>query len=109
VESLAEDHAGAPLVQLAAEIAMPHAQLIQAIRRLVVDAFSRLQPTHNAEPREMILIRDGVYCGRRFDVPECYAVWTFDEDQLELFQADGSVLSVLENVSTVEPAIRKAA
>jgi hypothetical protein len=88
---------------------MSHADLIQAVRRLVVDALSQLRRDDRRDPREIILVRDGVYCGRRFEVTGGHAVWSFDDDQLEVFRPDGSVFSVIEHVSAGEPARRKAA
>src|SRR5262245_22995268 len=82
--------------------AMTHAEITQNVRELARD-------TLGAEPRESILVRDGAYCGRRFDVEGAYAVWLIEEDQLTVFRADGSVLQTIERVSTAVLSTRMAA
>jgi hypothetical protein len=89
--------------------AMLHAQLTETVRRLAKETFAQLRLAEHGGPRELILIRKGIYCGRRFELPGGHAVWSFDEDRLSFFQPDGSVLLVIENASTLEPAMRKAA
>ena len=38
---------------------------------------------------EAILIRDGFYCGRRFQCGELKAVWFVEEDQLKIYNQEG--------------------
>jgi predicted acylesterase/phospholipase RssA len=79
------------------------------IRRLVADTFARLGLSCGAEPIETILIRDGIYCGRRFDVEHGHAVWFIEEEQLKFFRASGSLALVIEPVVTTQVATRRAA
>lgn len=74
---------------------MHHAELTEAIRRRVVETFAHLGVTPEAELRESILIRDGSYCGRRFEAEGAHAVWFLEEDQLKFYRADGGALCVL--------------
>jgi hypothetical protein len=63
----------------------------------------------NQPLRETILIRAGMYCGRRFEAAGAHAVWFIEEDQLKLFSADGNILRVLDRVAAQEPDMRAAA
>lgn len=45
--------------------------------------------------QESILIRDGYYCGRRFDAGLCEAVWFLEEDEVKISDPLGQVLGVL--------------
>jgi hypothetical protein len=87
---------------------MSHAELIQAVRSLATDVFLQLW-RENTAPREAILLHNGLYCGRKFEVPAGHAIWSFESDQLEIRSPDGAVQRVIERVSAVEPARRKAA
>ena len=55
------------------------------------------------EVHESILVRDGFYCGRRLEFEQARAVWFFDENQVKVFQADGSVADVLD-ITRSEPS-----
>lgn len=68
---------------------------------------------HGVDPQDMsesILIRDGYYCGRRFQLDGLQAVWFVEENELKVYNADGSLLLVTEaSAPYVAPAIRRAA
>ena len=44
---------------------------------------------------ESILIRDGFYCGRRFDLGSHRAIWFLEEDVLKIYSQEGELESVL--------------
>jgi hypothetical protein len=44
---------------------------------------------------ESILIRDGFYCGRRFDLGSHRAVWFLEEDELKIYSRQGDLECVL--------------
>jgi hypothetical protein len=88
---------------------MHHAQLTESVRRRVADAFAHLGAPCDVELRESILIRDGAYCGRRFDGPQGHAIWFVEEDQLKFYRLDGSVARVMEPVAGLTPGTRIAA
>jgi len=94
---------------VAADPGMLHAQLTDTVRRLVADTFARIGLSGGAEPQETILIRDGAYCGRRFDVERGHAVWFVEEEQIKFFRADGSMACVIEPIGAVASASRRAA
>jgi hypothetical protein len=47
--------------------------------------------------RESILIRDGFYCGRRFDLGTHRAVWFLEEDEVKIYGGEGKLLGVLSS------------
>lgn len=44
---------------------------------------------------ESILIRDGFYCGRKFEASGFHAVWFMEEDQLKIHARGGDVVAVM--------------
>ena len=56
---------------------------------------------------EAILIRDGFYCGRRFQCGELQAVWFVEEDQLKIYNQEGVVQKT--TVSEILQSHQKAA
>ena len=47
---------------------------------------------------ESILIRDGHYCGRRFESGGMSAVWFIEENQIKFFGKEGALHSVVDAV-----------
>jgi hypothetical protein len=43
------------------------------------------------ELRETILIRDGLYCGRRFELQDRSAVWFAEEGEIKVYSPDARV------------------
>jgi hypothetical protein len=74
---------------------MLHAQLTDEVRRQVMQTFGTLGVANPAEMRESILIRDGNYCGRRFEADSAAAVWFVEENELKFYRPDGSVQTVV--------------
>jgi hypothetical protein len=75
---------------------MPHAQLTQFVRRLVASALPRHCRPEEAAIEESIMIRQGVYCGRRFQTAGGYAIWFVEENQVKVFEDGGRLLEVLQ-------------
>jgi hypothetical protein len=88
---------------------MMNASLTSEIRRLIANTLVELGLSSGAEPQETILIRDGAYCGRRFDSSDGHAVWLLEEDEARFFRADGSLVRVIESVTACQPPARAAA
>ena len=53
--------------------------------------------------QEAILIRDGFYCGRRFQCGELQAVWFVEEDQLKIYNQEGVVQKTTVSVILQQP------
>ncbi len=51
--------------------------------------------------RETMLIRNGLYCGRRFRCGAYQAIWFIEEDELKLFGPCGDVLKTLQATQAV--------
>ena len=68
-----------------------------------------------AEMHETLLIRNGLFCGRKFQSEGHLVVWFIEEDEIKFFSPCGELLkstSAIECLSMVEPvqhAIRRAA
>jgi len=88
---------------------MHHAELTESVRRLIADAFEQLRLIDGDALRESLLIREGAYCGRRFEAHSGHALWFFEEDQIKVFGAEGGVLRVIERVSAYTTAAKMAA
>lgn len=48
-----------------------------------------------ADMHEAILIRQGMYCGRRFECDAGSAVWFIEENQVKYFGPQGELLKVV--------------
>ncbi|MBC7857045.1 MAG: hypothetical protein IAF94_26745 [Pirellulaceae bacterium] len=66
---------------------MPHAQRIAEIRRQVSETFARMEIREPDQFRESILIRNGSYCGRRFEAEGAHAIWFLEEDEVKFYRA----------------------
>ena len=75
---------------------MPNAQLTQFVRRLVADALLSHCGPHENAVQESIVIRNGVYCGRRFQTAGGYAIWFVEENQVKVFEDGGRLVDVLQ-------------
>ncbi len=49
----------------------------------------------NGEPTESILIREGLYCGRRFRCDGFEAVWFIEENEVKVYDSSGALAVVL--------------
>ena len=57
---------------------------------------------------EAILIRDGFYCGRRFQCGELKAVWFVEEDQLKIYDQEGVVQKATVSLILQQPQQKAA-
>jgi hypothetical protein len=88
---------------------MNHAEATESVRHLIAGVFHQLRLSDDDAPRESLLIRDGNYCGRRFEADRGHALWFFEEDQVKVFGEDGRVRQVIEHVSTCSTTAKMAA
>ena len=75
---------------------MPHAQLTQYVRGLVAHALLSQSGPEDTALEESIVIRHGVYCGRRFRAAGGYAIWFIEENQVKVFEDGGKLVEVLQ-------------
>jgi hypothetical protein len=79
---------------------------IHSVRTRVRQLLAAAGLPTEAPVRETLLIRNGNYCGRRFESDGAHAVWFMEEDQIKLYSPEGLLLSVANASST---AVRRAA
>ena len=77
-----------------------HATRIQEVRSIVRKELAMLCGKVVDEIRETILIREGHYCGRRFQIEGFIAVWFLDKPDIKLFGADGDELKRVDSGQT---------
>lgn len=88
---------------------MFHLQVLEAVRHQVSQAFQRYNIADGSEPRESILLKGGIYCGRRFEVGTGYAIWNATTDELKIFSTNGKVLSFIPSASAPPISLPRAA
>lgn len=76
---------------------MQHVHLLEAIRRLVRRTFTELGAAEEFEVTEHILLREDMYCGRRFQAGGLQAIWFIEEDEIKFHAKDGSVAYVMSS------------
>jgi hypothetical protein len=91
---------------------MQHAQALEAVRNAVRTSFIQLGVGKGFQLNEHILLRNDVYCGRRFLAEGLQAIWFVEEDQVKIHDKDGTVARVLtveEAAQWIVAEIREAA
>ena len=78
---------------------MPHTDMLEGIRRTIRGAFAELGAGQGLRISEHILIRNDLYCGRRFRCGAFEAVWFIEENQIKIHGSDGHVVRVLPGSS----------
>lgn len=75
---------------------MHDASTTERVRQFVSQVLAQIGRAEADEIRETILIRDGYYCGRRFETGAGAAIWFVEENQVKVYRADGSMAQVLD-------------
>jgi hypothetical protein len=88
---------------------MSHAQALAAVRGHVAEAFHQYRLADGSEPRESILLKNGIYCGRRFEVGTGFAMWNYESDELKVYTINGKLLGIVAGASMERVEMRKAA
>lgn len=88
---------------------MHHAELTEFVRRRIALVFAELGDSSAGDLRESILIRDGSYCGRRFEANCGHAIWFVEENELKLYDQSGAIIRVLEPDAAQVRPLRMAA
>ncbi|MFP6674226.1 MAG: hypothetical protein VB878_04035 [Pirellulaceae bacterium] len=83
---------------------MHHHQLLNLVRQQVHIQLIQLGASEEGVLEETILIRDGMYCGRRFFLDDFMAIWFIEEGELKFFDPSGAVAAVEQ----VQSALRAA-
>lgn len=88
---------------------MFHLQVLEAVRHQVSQAFEQYHLADGSEPRESILLKGGIYWGRRFEVGPGYAIWNATSDELKVFAVNGKALGLIPTASAPPVSLRAAA
>lgn len=75
---------------------MTNSQRLASVRQHLESWFRDRYPNVEWSPTESILISDGCYCGRRFIFDPFSAIWFVEEDELKIFDEDGSVAECVD-------------
>ena len=87
---------------------MSHAEILAAVRLKAVEALGRFRLSDGEDPREAILLSNGIYCGKRFEVERGYAVWSAASDELSVYRS-GKLLATIPQASAASITRRAAA
>ena len=69
--------------------------LPRQIRHFVQSQFAELRPECQQIEQETLLIREGHYCGHRYQASGLSAVWFREENELKFYDTDGGILRVV--------------
>ncbi|MHB0959023.1 MAG: hypothetical protein ACYC6N_12640 [Pirellulaceae bacterium] len=74
---------------------MHYVPRMDQIRSLIQQTFTEFGSLPERMPREAMLIRDGYFCGRRFEADGLQAVWFTEEDEIKFFDRSGAIVRVV--------------
>ncbi|MCA9176671.1 MAG: hypothetical protein KDB14_19420 [Planctomycetales bacterium] len=80
---------------------MNHYHLTESVRQRVKSLLHSMGADGDTI-EETVLIRDGHYCGRRFELDGNSAVWFVEENQIKCFTPDGALHTVVDAFSDVD-------
>lgn len=77
----------------------------QEVRRLVQHVFDQLgiDDAEASDVNETILINDGAYRGRSYQIDGYFAMWLIDAGLLQFYDDDGNMLRTVKLFSEKEP------
>ena len=79
------------------------------VRQQIDGIFDQLGVDDAVEPCETILIRNGHYCGRRFQRGGMEAIWFVEENEVKFYDPSGSLLKVIRSEEPTSHQRREAA
>lgn len=65
---------------------------VEKIRLAIADQLTSLGAQDSTNTREAILIRNGLFCGRKFQCEGYEVVWFIEEDEIKYFSPCGNLL-----------------
>ena len=66
--------------------------MLERIRTAISAELVSLGVTDVADLRETILIRNGLFCGRKFECQGHHVVWFIEENEIKFFGPQGNLL-----------------
>ncbi len=74
---------------------------VEKIRLVIAEQLSSLGAQQTQSMGESILIRDGLFCGRKFQCEGYVVVWFIEEDEIKLFGPCGDLLKATSAISCI--------
>ena len=72
---------------------------VEKIRIAITEQLVVFGLTRPESLRETILIRDGLYCGRKFQTENHVVVWFIEEDEIKFFNSVGELVKATSAIS----------
>jgi len=91
---------------------MAATSMLERIRTAIAVELARFGVSDTSCLRETILIRDGLYCGRKFQCEKFSVVWFIEENEIKFFGPSGNLLVATTSeqiLETVEEERRRVA
>ncbi len=88
---------------------MPASMRTSSIRDYIGNRLIALGASPDQNLMESLLLRDGVYCGHRFQRGDWQAVWFVEEAEIKFFLDDGSLAQKIQTSQIPEPPIERQA
>ncbi len=74
---------------------------VEKIRLVVAQQLSQLGATGTDSVGESILIRNGLFCGRKFQCSGYHVVWFIEEDEIKFFSPCGDLLKATSAIACI--------
>ena len=74
---------------------------VEKIRLVVAQQLSQLGATGTDSVGESILIRNGLFCGRKFQCSGYHVVWFIEEDEIKFFSPCGDLLKSTSAIACI--------
>ncbi len=74
---------------------------VEKIRLVVAQQLSQLGATGTESMGESILIRNGLFCGRKFQSAGYHVVWFVEEDEIKFFSPCGDLLKSTSAIACI--------
>jgi hypothetical protein len=80
--------------------------MLSKVRNAIASELQALGVNDVADLRETILIRDGLFCGRKFQCQGYSVVWFMEENEIKFFGPTGQLLLATTPDQCVQPAVQ---
>ncbi len=74
---------------------------VEKIRLIIAEQLSSFGAQQTDSIAESILIRDGLFCGRRFQCEGYIVVWFIEEDEIKFFGPCGDLLQATSAIACI--------
>lgn len=74
---------------------------VERIRAAIAQQLSQMGATGTNSVGESILIRNGLFCGRRFQCSGYQVVWFIEEDEIKFFSPCGDLLKSTSAIACI--------